>query len=81
MSEISTYGLPVIQAQSPTNTENRVSGLQTTPPCGYTLWLRRRRQGRLRFEFDSKKRIEPDDIFPHSGCHLEQALLRTSKTM
>lgn len=26
-------------------------------------------------EFESKKRIEPDDIFPHNGCHLEQALL------
>lgn len=22
-------------------------------------------------EFESKKRIEPDDIFPHNGCHLE----------
>jgi hypothetical protein len=26
-------------------------------------------------EFENKKRIEPDHIFPHNGCHLKQALL------
>jgi len=26
-------------------------------------------------EFESKKRIEPDHILPHNGCHLEQAQL------
>jgi hypothetical protein len=31
--------------------------------------------GTVSIEFESKKRIEPDHIFPHNECHLEQVLL------